>query len=422
LGDVSVKFDINVKKKQKSENECNVCGLDYHIESELKRHMALRHAQETSTAKHDGEHLLDEEFDKLNNSEVEGSLLSSNESLVIDDVSFSLLESVVKKSTQNGRNKSKRRKNSRRKRSRKEDIHSKTSRSEEEISIDEDVIVIVPEVTMAPSLNSDGEQSDSEDDVFDPDFEPPSKRIRRSISQKDITHLRSSTINKRTTQKSKVRKKSLGKAQKIFECIPKSTKIIYTPEADDMASNRMILEEKLHRFCSICKGTFLSKNDFDWHVEKFHRKTQDNFMTKCSRCTLKFHSSEALNKHMKTHLIKCKHCNFMADSKQKTDEHIRQYHNYKCQKCRKSFEEKIKLERHMKNIHSFKCKDCSIMFDSKIKHDVHIKEHHSPEKTLDMRQNQEIVDSSCAVCEDEFSWPEPEHLCYYTRNNIRPGF
>ena len=80
------------------------------------------------------------------------------------------------------------------------------------------------------------------------------------------------------------------------------------------------------------------------------------------------------------------------------------------------------LERHMKNIHSFKCKNCSIMFDSKIKQDAHNKEYHSPEKTLSIRKIHEIVDSSCDVCEDEFSWPEPEHQCYYTRNNIRPGF
>ena len=28
--------------------------------------------------------------------------------------------------------------------------------------------------------------------------------------------------------------------------------------------------------------------------------------------------------------------------------------------------------------------------------------------------------SPTQVCEDEFSWAEPGHSCYYTKNNIRP--
>ena len=44
LDDKSIKFDIEVTRQKRNLNECPECGIDYHIESELERHMNLRHS------------------------------------------------------------------------------------------------------------------------------------------------------------------------------------------------------------------------------------------------------------------------------------------------------------------------------------------------------------------------------------------
>ena len=44
LDDKSIKFDIEITRQKRNLNECPECGIDYHIESELERHMNLRHS------------------------------------------------------------------------------------------------------------------------------------------------------------------------------------------------------------------------------------------------------------------------------------------------------------------------------------------------------------------------------------------
>merc|ERR1711936_436578 len=61
LDDKSIKFDIEVTRPKKNLNECPECGIDYHIESELKRHMDLRHS--------DPSHLVTSEGDEKNKEE-----------------------------------------------------------------------------------------------------------------------------------------------------------------------------------------------------------------------------------------------------------------------------------------------------------------------------------------------------------------
>merc|ERR1719347_2101311 len=59
LDDKSIKFDIEVTRQKRNLNECPECGIDYHIESELERHMNLRHSGPsplpTSASEGDGE-------------------------------------------------------------------------------------------------------------------------------------------------------------------------------------------------------------------------------------------------------------------------------------------------------------------------------------------------------------------------------
>jgi len=55
LDDESVKFDIEVTRPKKNLNECPECGIDYHIESELKRHMDLRHSDPSHLVTSEGD-------------------------------------------------------------------------------------------------------------------------------------------------------------------------------------------------------------------------------------------------------------------------------------------------------------------------------------------------------------------------------
>ena len=58
----------------------------------------------------------------------------------------------------------------------------------------------------------------------------------------------------------------------------------------------------------------------------------------------------------------------------------------------------------MKKEHYFKCKECDDAFETTEARESHMDEKHS----------------SCEVCEDEFTWAEEGHSCYYTINDIRP--
>merc|ERR1711936_314295 len=55
LDDKSIKFDIEVTRPKKNLNECPECGIDYHIESELKRHMDLRHSDPSHLVTSEGD-------------------------------------------------------------------------------------------------------------------------------------------------------------------------------------------------------------------------------------------------------------------------------------------------------------------------------------------------------------------------------
>merc|ERR1712240_450661 len=103
--------------------------------------------------------------------------------------------------------------------------------------------------------------------------------------------------------------------------------------------------------------------------------------------------------------------------------------NFKCNNCKKVFESKILLNHHTSMHHNFKCSNCNKVFTSKLILEVHLKENYyfkcdrcqfiSINKEGLMKHNN-MNHKSCTECEDEFSWPESGHSCYYTVNNIRP--
>ena len=52
---------------------------------------------------------------------------------------------------------------------------------------------------------------------------------------------------------------------------------------------------------------------------------------------------------------------------------------------------------------TFPCAKCSKKFETKSKLNEHVDEH----------------ERSCTECEDDFSWPDPSHECYFTKYKLR---
>ena len=53
---------------------------------------------------------------------------------------------------------------------------------------------------------------------------------------------------------------------------------------------------------------------------------------------------------------------------------------------------------------TFSCTKCSKMFETKHELEEHTEDDH---------------ERSCAECEDDFSWPDPSHECYFTKYKLR---
>ena len=68
-------------------------------------------------------------------------------------------------------------------------------------------------------------------------------------------------------------------------------------------------------------------------------------------------------------------------------------------------ETRQRLHQHVQSLHGHVCPDCPLTFQTRALMVAHLKAEHQ----------------TCAVCEDEFSWAEADHECYYTRNSVRPG-
>ena len=358
---------------------------------------------------------------------------------------------------------------------------------ESTVDDDDDDIIMVDEVNIVQK-DSDADKTDSDtDEGDDPDFAPAninakkpriSKPVRSSTRNKGMSSgkqdqkssskiislkkpIRNLTIKtveitpKERENKNKVNVKitpvSDRRKSKILESIPKSTRIVFSPSNDTKAASKEPSIDPKRMLCSICKGMFMNRQDFNSHMVKFHQQIKTSEpavqakkkgldrgsikilqeIVQCSKCKLKLNDKEALQTHRQTHLIKCSLCSFVGETKMKVIEHKKQQHNFKCQKCKQSFETKANLDKHSRDVHSFKCGKCNIVFDAKYKQDDHNKKSHyfpcdSCDKVFDMKQrlmsHQKALHQSCDVCEDEFSWPEPGHSCYYTKNNVRPKF
>jgi len=202
-----------------------------------------------------------------------------------------------------------------------------------------------------------------------------------------------------------------------------------------------------HSFkCTICNQKFVGNEKLTQHMETHnvkceqcpevfkskmklleHKKTQHAH--KCEKCNARFDDKSKLEVHMEKHRFKCDKCIEVFDAKIKVIEHKKVSHTFICDKCKKTFEEKAILEHHMKSSHVHKCEDCGVIFDFKNKLEEHARKEHnfkcqqceeafkSEESAL---EHEKDVHSSCETCEDEFVWADPDHSCYYIKNNVRP--
>jgi uncharacterized C2H2 Zn-finger protein len=233
--------------------------------------------------------------------------------------------------------------------------------------------------------------------------------------------------------------------QEVAPQVPRSTKMLFVPAAGGQEVAPQVVRRGVvalpaqpsrslwaqpgvrKLLCSLCKGVFHTRSEFDAHVKNEHRQRaaaekQDVKQTvkepeqrtvalqqswDCDQCSDKHASSKALQGHKKlAHNFKCKltKCKLVLASKEQLDSHVKAEHMFKCNKCASIFDQKGLLEKHVKSAHHFRCPGCPEVLES----------------AQALAEHTEARHSGCEVCEDEFSWAEAGHSCYYTKLGIRP--
>ena len=231
----------------------------------------------------------------------------------------------------------------------------------------------------------------------------------------------------------------------LTRSLPKSTRIMFTPSSDDKVDTPRPAGKKL--LCSLCKKIFFSREAFEKHAVSMHGKKKIAELPKridiksavkivrvetekCSICRLKIPRNE-MGRHMESHQQKCKDCSFKCKSGKSLEVHRRAEHMFKCKKCKATLATKEALGTHTTVAHMFKCQKCGSLFEHKILLEKHFRASHMfkctmcpqiLESTAALASHETAKHQSCEVCEDEFSWAEASHSCYYTRNNIKPTF
>ena len=179
-----------------------------------------------------------------------------------------------------------------------------------------------------------------------------------------------------------------------------------------------------HNFaCKNCNKKFVRETELEEH------KRFEHFF-QCPDCVMVLSSKTSLVAHKKKeHSIKCMKCPATFEVYKSLEEHVKKEHYFKCMKCPAKFLAKKSLEEHLIVEHYFKCEHCDIVYESK----KSFQTHNEAEHTFPCGECQEIFltvelctahlrekHQSCEDCEDEFSWPGPDHRCFFTKNKITP--
>jgi len=240
----------------------------------------------------------------------------------------------------------------------------------------------------------------------------------------------------------------------IMQSLPKSTKIMFTPVADQKAMVRVHEKPAAKKLlCSLCKNVFMTRADFDSHVKREHTKGRqvqsptppsrpagrtavktpevkllNRDLEKCTVCKQKFPRS-SLASHMESHQSKCDHCSYKSTNPKAMEMHKKGEHRFKC-KCKAVLPTKAQLDAHTKAEHSFKCQKCPQVFEHKVVLEKHFRQQHYfkctscgevSDSPAALSKHEEARHRGCEVCEDEFSWAEAGHSCWYTRTGARPA-
>ena len=172
------------------------------------------------------------------------------------------------------------------------------------------------------------------------------------------------------------------------------SQVITTPGPDGLVLKKAQEKQK----CPNCSKMFLNLDTLELHQAEKHQ-------VKCKVCTSVFPSKLEMLEHVKaSHILPCKICKKVFTTQEKLSDHHENTHDNECKKCNTNFNLKGELVAHNTKMHEFPCRFCSSVLDSQESHDEH----------------QVSVHGSCEECEDEFSWPEPGHKCYFTNNKIAP--
>jgi len=178
----------------------------------------------------------------------------------------------------------------------------------------------------------------------------------------------------------------------------------YVPKPGRQKSNSSAVLPKapaVHK-CSQCQNEYSSKGALMMH----NREKHTNNKVKCGDCKENFPTRLAMLEHTKAeHINPCKICKNVFRLKSKLKEHEEKIHSNTCTICSENFNYKADLKKHFSEKHEVKCTLCTEVLNSEAKLDEHFANVHK----------------NCAECEDEFSWPDSSHKCWYTQNKMTPA-
>ena len=175
--------------------------------------------------------------------------------------------------------------------------------------------------------------------------------------------------------------------------------------------------------CEECGRSFSAISKLNNHKLQQHRET-------CTKCSEKFDSKELLALHAVDHLEKCDYCHEMFETEPELQSHLQATHEIKCEKCEKVFYKTDDVEAHDKKDHYHPCSKCVFVLDSKKDLAEHVRLLHTfpcdyCKFTADdkdkLAEHEVAAHGNCAECEDEFTWVEPDHKCYFTDKQITPS-
>jgi len=174
--------------------------------------------------------------------------------------------------------------------------------------------------------------------------------------------------------------------------------------------------------CEDCGKSFTAISKLNTHRLAVHRVS-------CKKCKEKFDTKELLAMHEVDHMIKCKYCTEMFDSEDEHKEHLDKSHKIICSKCDKFYYTNEDVEKHERVDHHNPCHKCNLVLDSKKELKEHIELLHTfpceyckftADETEKLEDHENNVHKKCEECEDEFTWVESHHKCYFTDKNISP--